>query len=122
MENITNNLTDKVITVTSEDKLVVIDTDDYLQPNIGDTVYIVLPSSITRVPTLLTTTVGFVGKDSFIVNKYKQYNINHIEFRYDEYNDIWFTSNEKANAKLKYKKSHKDDELVIHLIYDNIDL
>ena len=120
MENITNNLTDEVITVTSEDKLVVIDTDDYLQPNIGDTVYIVLQSSIFGVPTLLTTTVGFVGKDSFIINKYNRYNINHIEFKYDEYNDIWFTSNEKAHAKLEYNQKSKGS--VVHLIYDNIDL
>lgn len=65
-----------------------------MKPRIGRTIYTVYLDQISE------ETVKFLGKDSFIVANYEEYNVNY-EFNYDDYNINWFTSFSKAKAEMR---------------------
>ncbi len=65
-----------------------------MKPRIGRTIYTIYIDQISE------ETVKFLGKDSFIVANYDEYDASY-EFYYDEYNINWFTSLSKAKTEIK---------------------
>lgn len=65
-----------------------------MKPRIGRTIYTIYRDQITE------DTVKFLGKNSFIIANYEEVEASY-EFRYDEFNKVWFTSLAKAKAKVK---------------------
>lgn len=75
-----------------------------MKPKIGRKVYCIYGECI------LVETVGFVGKDSFII---ENFNVsvcdNSLEWFYEDYNNEWFTSLTRAKKALIDKCSDKYD-------------
>lgn len=65
-----------------------------MKPRIGRIIYTIYIDQICE------ETVKFLGEDSFIVEHYEELETSY-EFRYDEYNEVWFTTLSKAKAKVR---------------------
>lgn len=52
--------------------------------------------------------VGFIGKDSFILDRYNDYREECRELYYEDYNKTWFKSFDSACKALLKTRSHKD--------------
>lgn len=66
-------------------------------PRLGTTVYTLYGDYLTK------DTIGFLGKDSFIIEDFVGYESNSIEYKYSDYNVTWFTSLKKAKDALLSK-------------------
>lgn len=76
-----------------------------MKPKLGRKVYCIYGTGI------LVDTVGFVGKDSFIVDIFgTAIESDSLEWDYDMYDEEWFTNLSKAKKKLidNYKDKHED--------------
>lgn len=62
-------------------------------PKIGSTVYIL---SQFDAGYITKETVGFVGKESFVLDNFQDYNLDEVEQFYNDYSTTWFTSLAKA--------------------------
>ena len=65
-----------------------------MKPAVGRVVYTIYQYQISE------EIVGYLGKDSFIVLNFEDYDCSY-EFEYEDYNKHWFTSFSKAKACLK---------------------
>lgn len=66
-----------------------------MKPSLGKTVYCIYCGEINK------ETVGYIGKDSFIVEEFSDNRMfDSLEYYYGDYNENWFTSLAKAKAKL----------------------
>lgn len=76
-------------------------TWEYRKPKIGKKIWVLVePFRGEPSKMICTETVGWLGSETFIVENYHQYD-EGAEYRYDDYNRIWFTSLAAAKAKLK---------------------
>lgn len=74
-------------------------------PKIGDVVYTL---SQFDEGCISKETVGFVGKESFVLDNFQDYNLDEVEQFYNDYNSTWFTSLAKAKkAALEEMREHK---------------
>ncbi len=75
-----------------------------MKPKLGRIVYCIFDTGI------LVDTVGFLGKNSFIINSFgPATEYNSWEWEYDTYNEKWFTSLTKAKKYLIEKNKNKYD-------------
>lgn len=66
-----------------------------MKPRLGRKVYCIYGDGI------LVDTVGFIGKDSFIIDSFgEETEPDSWEWQYDMYDNEWFTSLSKAKKKL----------------------
>lgn len=66
-----------------------------MKPKLNKIVYTIYQDSITK------STVSYIGKDSFIINAWKDYGYDFgYEYYYKEYNKTWFTSFAKAKKQI----------------------
>lgn len=75
-----------------------------MKPKIGRKVYCIYGTGI------LVDTVGFLGRDSFIINSFgTETELDSWEWDYNMYEDGWFTSLSKAKQKLidNYKNKYE---------------
>lgn len=80
-----------------------------MKPSLGRKVYCLYNAGIFE------DTVGYIGKDSFIIGNFNDYtSFNSLEWFYEDYDITWFTSLEKAKKALidKEKKYIKPGEKV----------
>ena len=68
---------------------------NHLKPRIGQPIYFLTDISCTL------TTVGYIGKDSFIIDSPHPVMECYTEWYYDSYNIEWFTDFNKAIKALK---------------------
>jgi hypothetical protein len=79
-----------------------LNTTNYKKPKIGKEVWVLVypyygePSKV-----ISKETVGWLGTETFIPLYFEDYVSECQQFRYDDYNKIWFTSLAAAKAKLK---------------------
>lgn len=77
-------------------------TTTYKKPKIGKEIWVLVypyygePSKV-----ICQEVVGWLGTESFIVKNYYDYVAEATEYKYNDYNKIWFTSLTAAKAKLK---------------------
>lgn len=67
-----------------------------MKPKLGQTVYCIYNEAC-----ILVDKVGFIGKDSFIIKDFINY--DRCEWFYEDYNDLWFTNLSKATERLQEK-------------------
>ena len=81
---------------------------NFLKPKLGQPIYFITYQSCTL------TSVGYLGKDSFIINDEYGYERCYQEWHYSDYNNCWFTSFEKAMEALKELSEFnpEEDEIV----------
>ena len=72
------------------------------KPKIGKKVYIIHTGDVYE------ERVGWIGKDSFIIENYSMYTDDFMEFFYEDHNEWWFSTLAAAKKKCKH-------------IYDKID-
>lgn len=80
-----------------------------MKPSLGRKVYCLYNAGIFE------DTVGYIGKDSFIIGNFNDYtSFNSLEWFYEDYDITWFTSLGKAKKALidKEKKYIKPGEKV----------
>ena len=85
-----------------------------MKPKLGRKVYCVYGTGI------LVDTVGFLGKESFIVNSFGlETESDSWEWNYDMYDEEWFTNLSKAKKKLidNYKDKY-DNKLKVAKMSD----
>lgn len=81
-----------------------------MKPRLGRKVYCIYGDGI------LVDTVGFIGKDSFIIDSFgEETEPDSWEWDYDSYGESWFTSLSKAKNKLidNYKGKYEGKLKVI---------
>ena len=86
-----------------------------MKPKIGRKVYCIYDDGI------LVDTVGFLGKDSFIIDSFgTATEPDSWEWDYDMYDKEWFTNLSKAKKKLidNYKNEYYEDKLKVTKIND----
>ena len=92
-----------------------------MKPKIGQNVYCVYRSVLGSC--IIGTTVAFIGKDSFITNEFgKEVDLLSLEWKYDSYNQNWFTEIEPAKERLyalKMARADKGEKVSIREIDDN---
>ena len=92
-----------------------------MKPKIGQKVYCVYRSVLGSC--IIGTTVAFIGKDSFITNEFgKEVDLRSLEWKYDSYNQNWFTEIELAKERLyalKMARADKGEKVSIRKIDDN---
>lgn len=65
-------------------------------PKLGQKVYCIYDNDC-----ILVENVGFIGKESFIIeNFWEDVYFDSLEWYYENYNDLWFTDLSKAKEKL----------------------
>lgn len=86
-----------------------------MKPKIGRVVYTVN----TSYAEISEEIVGYLGKDTFIVSNFENYNTDY-EFAYDSYGATWFTSFDKAKSYLKkaFKRAYPNDKFKLDCIHD----
>ena len=68
-----------------------------MTPKLGQKVYCIYNDDC-----ILVEKVGFIGKDSFIIEDFTDaVNFDSLEWFYEDYNDLWFTDLSKAKKRLK---------------------
>lgn len=70
-----------------------------MKPKIDDVVYVIVEDQIHKY------SVGYLGKQSFVVDGYEWY--IHSQFEYDCYNITWFKNLEKAKIRLRKEYGRK---------------
>lgn len=92
-----------------------------MKSEIGQKVYCVYRSGLGSC--IIGTTVAFIGKDSFITNEFgKEVDLRSLEWKYDSYNQNWFTEIEPAKERLyalKMARADKGEKVSIRKIDDN---
>lgn len=84
-----------------------------MKPKIGRVVYTVSTSYVE----ISEETVGYLGKDTFLVSNYEDYSSGY-EFAYSSYGETWFTSFEKAKSYLKkaFKVEYPNDKFNLECV------
>lgn len=92
-----------------------VDEKTYLKPKLGRTVYCIYDGGI------FVDTVGYVGKNSFIVDSFGSSTYEDSwEWYYDTYNSDWFTNLAKAKkALLEQMEDEYGCEFKIVKVYDD---
>lgn len=73
-----------------------LDDLDYVEPDIGETIYFITDISITK------TKVGFIGKESFLIEEYGEVQSPYMEWYYKDFGIGWFSTFEQAKDMLLY--------------------
>ena len=84
-----------------------------MKPKIGRVVYTVSTSYIE----ISEETVGYLGKNTFLISNHKYYD-SRYEFDYNDYGTTWFTSFDKAKAYLKkvFKGAYPNDKFNLECV------
>lgn len=73
----------------------------YKKPRIGSKIWVLIHGDVNYAEGACTETVGYLGKESFVLEDFRNIVDEVSELRYEDYNTVWFSSKKDAVKRLK---------------------